>query len=81
MDLPAGFDKSVALEAARLVMQAYEQFAHFKQGAPWSLSGNYQTLGLLSAKPEGLLARQEPFGFVARNQESGSVFVTFRGTE
>jgi triacylglycerol lipase len=35
----------------------------------------------MSAKPEGLLARKEPFGFIARNRASGNIFVTFRGTQ
>ncbi len=77
MFFPPAFDKSIALEAADLVDQAYDQFEHFKQGMLWILQGNYDTLGLLSAKPEGLLCRKEPFGFVARNKASGGVFVTF----
>jgi len=81
MYLPPGFDKNIALEAAALVNQAYDQYSHFKQGVDWSLQGNYDTLAKLSAKPEGVLPRTEPFGFVARNQDSGSIFVTFRGTE
>jgi triacylglycerol lipase len=81
MYLPPGFDKAVALEAADLVDQAYDQFDHFTQGAAWNLQGDYDTLALLSAKPEGLLPRKEPFGFVARNRASGSIFVTFRGTK
>jgi triacylglycerol lipase len=80
MQLPSGFDKSIALECAGLVDQAYDQFEHFRQGISWSLNGNYETLGVLAAKPEGLLARKEPFGFVARNQALGNVFVVFRGT-
>jgi triacylglycerol lipase len=81
MFLPPGFDKNVALEAAGLVDQAYDQFDHFTQGVSWTLQGNYDTLTLLSAKPEGLLARKEPFGFVARNRASGGIFVTFGGTK
>lgn len=81
MLLPPGFDKGIALEAAGLVNQAYDQYEHFLLGQPWSLAGNYDTLGLLSAKPEGPLPRTEPFGFVARNKTSGNVFVTFRGTK
>jgi triacylglycerol lipase len=81
MHLPPGFDNTLALEAADLVNQAYDQFEHFLQGASWSLQGNYDTLGLLAAKPEGLLARKEPFGFVARNGATGTIFVTFRGTK
>jgi len=78
--LPPGFDRAIAVEAAALVEQAYDQYDKFAHGANWSLQGNYDTLGLLSAKPEGLLSRTEPFGFVARNRTSGNVFVTFRGT-
>ena len=81
MYLPPGFDKSIALEAAALVNQAYDQFEHFLQGTPWSLQGKYDTLGLLAAKPEGLFTRTEPFGFVGRNQTSSNVFVVFRGTK
>lgn len=81
MFLPPGFDRAIALEAAALVNQAYDQFDHFQLGQPWNLAGNYDTLGLLSAKPGGLFPRLEPFGFVARNQASRNVFVTFRGTE
>jgi triacylglycerol lipase len=62
------------------VTQAYDQYDHFLNHVPWSLQGAYDTLVLLSAKPEGLLARVEPFGFVARNQTTKNVFVTFRGT-
>src|SRR5262249_35745652 len=58
-----------------------DQYRQFKQGGTWSLQGNYDTLGLLSARPAGALSRVEPFGFVGRNQTSGNVFVTFRGTE
>jgi hypothetical protein len=81
MIFPPGFDRSIALEAALLVNQAYDQFAHFKGGTNWSLQGNYDPLGLLFARPEGLIARTEPFGFVARNRASGNIFVTFRGTQ
>lgn len=81
MYLPPGFDKAIALEAAALVNQAYDQFQHSKQGTPWALQGNYDLLRLLSAKPEGVLTKLEPFGFVVRNKTSGNVFVTFRGTD
>jgi len=81
MFLPTGFDKSIALEAAGLVNQAYDQFDHFTQKIPWSLQGNYKTLTVLSAKPEGLLTHLEPFGFVASSLASANVFVTFRGTK
>jgi triacylglycerol lipase len=77
MYLPAAFDKSIALEAAALVMQAYAQYA---QGTTWGLQGDYDDLGHLSARPEWKPA-PEPFGFVARNRTSGLVFVVYRGTE
>jgi len=80
MDLPPGFDKSVALEAAGLVNQAYEQYTHFKNHTPWSLQGNYEALGILNAKPDVWFASLEPFGFVVRNKTTGSIFVAFRGT-
>ena len=80
MFLPPGFDKLIALEAAGLVIQAYNQYDHFTQGKAWSLQGNYDPLGSFSAKPEGLFAHQEPFGFVARNRATGNIFVSIRGT-
>ena len=82
--VPPGFDLPAALEAAGLVMQAYEQFAAFKAGHPWSLQGDYTNLQSFSAKAGGLLTEfehAEPFGFVAQNNKSQTVFVTFRGTE
>lgn len=81
MQLPIGFDKTIALEASALVMQAYDQYDHFVKQVPWSLQGNYDTLGLLKATPEGVLTHTEPFGFVARNQASKNVFIAFRGTQ
>jgi triacylglycerol lipase len=82
--VPPGFDLPTALEAAQLVMQAYDQFAAFQAGRPWSLSGGYTNLQSFSAKAGGLLTefdRPEPFGFVAQNNQSKNVFVTFRGTQ
>jgi triacylglycerol lipase len=81
MFLPPGFDKPSAVEAADLVLQAYKQFDSFKNNQQWTVAGNYQTLGLLEARPEELSLGREPFGFVVRNLASGNVFVTFRGTE
>jgi triacylglycerol lipase len=81
MQIPSGFDKALAVECASLVDQAYQQYAHFLQGASWSLQGAYDTIAVLNARPEGLLARLEPFGFVARDQASKAVFVVFRGTQ
>lgn len=78
---PPGFDRALAIEAANLVIQAYAQFKQFTQHQPWKLQGAYDNLGEFEAKPEGLIAHLEPFGFVARSQASGNVFVTFRGTE
>lgn len=81
MLFPSGFDPTIALEAGALVKQAYAQFDQFTAKQPWNLEGPYDALGLLNAKPEELLGHQEPFGFVARSQVSGKVFVTFRGTK
>ena len=81
MLFPSGFDRTIALEAGALVKQAYVQFDRFTAKQPWNLEGPYDALGLLNAKPEELLGHQEPFGFVARSQVSGKVFVTFRGTK
>ncbi len=80
MFIPPGFDTALALEAADLVKQAYDQYFANKQGQPWNLQGNYENLALLSAKPDGFFAHIEPFGFVARNKATGTVFVTYRGT-
>ena len=77
MYLPPAFDRSIALEAGALVIQAYAQY---EQGAAWSLEGNYDELGLLFARPEWKPA-SEAFGFVARNRASGLVFTVYRGTE
>jgi len=80
MYLPPAFDKAMALEAAALVNQAYDQFQQFKLGQAWNLAGNYNELGLLNARPEWSLSH-EPFGFVAQNRASGLVFIVYRGTE
>lgn len=77
MYLPPAFDKSIALEAGALVLQAYAQY---EQGNAWSLAGNYDELGRLFARPEWRPS-SEPFGFVARNRTSGLVFTVYRGTE
>jgi len=82
--VPLGFDLPTALEAADLVMQAYEQFEAFKAGREWSLQGDYTNLQSFSAKAGGLFTefdRPEPFGFVAQDNRSKNVFVTFRGTQ
>jgi triacylglycerol lipase len=81
---PLNFDLPTALEAAELVTQAYEQFEAFKAGREWSLQGDYTNLQSLSAKAGGLFTafdHPEPFGFVAQNNTSKNVFVTFRGTQ
>ena len=77
MYMPPAFDKSIALEAGALVMQAYAQY---EQGNAWSLQGNYDELGRMFARPEWKPA-PEAFGFVARNRTSGLVFTVYRGTE
>jgi triacylglycerol lipase len=81
MFLPPGFDKAIALEAATLVIQAYDQYVKFTHGLTWNLIGDYDTRQLLFGRPEGLLAKTEPFGFVAQNKTSRNVFVAFRGTQ
>lgn len=75
---PAGFKLPLVREAAALVQNAYEQFA---QGPNWHIKPGYDLLTILHARPEGWFAKDERFGFVAQNQTSGAVFVTFRGTE
>lgn len=81
MFLPPTFDLAVAKEAAGLVIQAYAQFTQSKHGPPWTLQGDFDDLGHLSARPPGLLAHVEPFGFVARARATGTVYVVFRGTQ
>jgi triacylglycerol lipase len=76
--VPPGFDLKIAQEAAALVQNAYDQF---NQGSTWKIKAGYDELDRLHAKPEGWLAKDEMFGFVARNQTSRDVFVTFRGTQ
>ena len=77
---PPGYDRAIAIEAAGLVSQAYDQYDQFAKGLQWALQGNYVNLGILSASPPpGLVA--EPFGFVAQNKTSNNVFITFRGTQ
>jgi triacylglycerol lipase len=77
MYLPPAFDRSIASEAAALVLQAYAQY---ERGNAWSLPGNYDELGRLFARPEWDPS-SEAFGFVARNRTSGVVFAVYRGTE
>ena len=79
--VPPLYGRGIAVEAANLVVQAYQQYDAFMNGTNWSLQGNYRCLRLLQAKPGGLLPSVEPFGFVALNQSSNDVFVTFRGTQ
>jgi triacylglycerol lipase len=84
INIPPGFDLPTALEAAQLVMQAYEQFEAFKAGREWNVQGDFTNLGSFSAKAGGLFTEfdhPEPFGFVAQNNRSKDVFVTFRGTQ
>jgi triacylglycerol lipase len=70
MTFPAGFDQSIAQEAAFLVKLAYDQF----KNATWDLGTGYQELG-------SLIAQHERFGFVALNLTTQDVFVVFRGTQ
>jgi triacylglycerol lipase len=73
--IPPGFDLAIAKEAADLAKQAYDQLQH---GSGWTPIGPYDLLGQFSARAKNVL---EPFGFVVRNQASGNVFVSFRGTQ
>ena len=82
--IPPGFDLPTALEAAQLVTQAYEQYEAFRAGRAWSLQGDYTNLQSFSAKAGGLLTsldQPEPFGFVAQDNQTKTVVVTFRGTQ
>src|SRR5438309_929038 len=81
MLLPPGFDQQIAIEAADLVLQAYQQYVAFISEKPWALAGNYQVLAMLESRPTELSIGKEPFGFVVLNLVSGNVFVTFRGTQ
>jgi triacylglycerol lipase len=73
--IPPAFDLAIAKEAADLAKQAYDQLQH---GSTWTPIGPYDLLGQFSARAKNIL---EPFGFVVRNQASGNVFVSFRGTQ
>jgi triacylglycerol lipase len=75
---PPDFDLPLAKEAAGLVLNAYDEFT---QGSAWKIKPGYDLLQRLHAKPEGWFAKNELFGFVAQNQTSRDVFVTFRGTQ
>jgi len=78
---PPEFNVTIAKESANLVLQAYQQYTSFINHTIWALQGDYTNLGELWATPEGLFTPNEPFGFVARNNESGNLFVVFRGTQ
>jgi triacylglycerol lipase len=75
---PPDFSLPLAKEAAGLVLNAYDEFT---QGPAWKIKPGYDLLQRLHAKPEGWFAENELFGFVAQNQTSRDVFVTFRGTQ
>lgn len=77
---PPGFDVGLANELANLVLAAYDQFRPPVGRPPhWPLVRPFEVLTTFSAR---LPFRQtESFGFVARHQETGIVYVAFRGTE
>lgn len=78
--LPPGFDQTIALEAADLVLDAYAQFNQDpkpSEAAP--PAGPYQVLASLLASPKPA-APKELFGYVALNRDSSNVFVVIRGT-
>ena len=78
---PPGFDKTVAQDCAKLVIEAYAQFNDFLHGKLWKIPDDYEELARIWATPPGVIQRKEPFGFVARQRTSRVVFVTFRGTQ
>jgi triacylglycerol lipase len=81
MEFPTGITKELIVEAGDLVVQAYAQYQLFLQGQSWIITGDYDALVALAAAPSGPMAVKEPFGFIARNKTTGTVFVIFRGTE
>lgn len=78
---PANFNLNLAQEAATLVLAAYDQYQAFVNHTAWTFPQGYDDLGQFKAKPAGLFPKAEPFGFVARNQTTQNIFVTFRGTQ
>ena len=85
---PAGFDRARAQELVALVNQAYAQL---NQGAAWQPPAGYTILITLSSKeywkiPGPITALLQhllpeiPFGFVARKDATGEVYVVIRGT-
>lgn len=85
MYLPPDFDKAIAIEAANLLQQSYDQYSYFESRRSWLLQGKYDAPVLLTAKPSGILQgaleHVEQFGFVTRNKDTGVVFVVYRGTQ
>jgi triacylglycerol lipase len=78
---PPEFDIDIARECASLVQQAYTMYANWKAKQPWVLSDAYTNLATLTAIPEGLFPPNTPYGFVAKNNLTGNIFIAFRGTE
>ena len=76
---PQGFDSPLATELGSLVEAAYDQF-HTPMHRPpmWPLSAPYRLLLEFSATPPAHSV--EKFGFVARREDNGNVYVIFRGT-
>ncbi|MEI6542139.1 MAG: lipase family protein [Methylococcales bacterium] len=72
---------AIALEAAELVNQAYDQYQAWKDHKPWLISPDYDLIFEFYAKPFGTLSTKEPWGFIAVNKESRNTFVILRGTE
>src|SRR5579862_6635780 len=75
---PPEFNRPLAQQVAALVQNAYDQYI---QGTNWHILPGYEILAVLEAKPEGWTAKDERFGFIAQEQTSGDLFVTFRGTQ
>lgn len=85
---PATFDRSRAQELLALINQAYAQQS---QGTSWQPPAGYTILTVLSTKEywkipgpvTGLLQhflQPVPFGFVARKDATGELYVVIRGT-
>jgi hypothetical protein len=78
--MPKGFDGELAKELGRLVAAAYDQFhAPMRRPSMWPLAAPYRLVREFSAAPPAH-HQVEKFGFVARREDNGNVYVIFRGT-
>jgi len=67
--------------SAFLVQQAYLLYEAWKEGKIWMLDDQYGLFEIFYARPLGLFAKTEPFGFSCYHKISGNPFFVFRGTE